>query len=129
MKTIHYAGILALICIASALGVAGTFRLTKGRIDEEKKKRETAARAEALAVDENAELHFEEMNPDAEDLDMVLKATDDSGAVIGYVALGESQGYGGPIRVMVGADSNAAQILGVKVVAQTETPGLGTRIQ
>ena len=129
MKVIHYAVILALICIASALGVAGTFRLTQGRIEQKAKEGETAARAEALAVAKDATLNFEVLNPNAADLDKIMKATDADGVIVGFVALGEAQGYGGPVRVMVGVDGEAAKIVGLKVVAQNETPGLGTRIQ
>lgn len=45
----------------------------------------------------------------------------------GAVLAGAGSGYGGPIRVLVAADM-AGAIRGVRVVKQSETPGLGDRI-
>lgn len=39
-----------------------------------------------------------------------------------------AQGYGGPIRLLVGVDP-AGRITGVQVVAERETPGIGDRIR
>lgn len=47
---------------------------------------------------------------------------DQDGNVIGYAASGQSQGYGGPIEMLVGMDLEG-NITGVKVIAQRETPG------
>ncbi len=49
--------------------------------------------------------------------------------VLGYAFVGEANGYGGAIRVLVGVDEATDQILNVKVLAHTETPGLGDRIE
>ena len=38
-----------------------------------------------------------------------------------------SDGYGGPIEIMVGVDP-AGRVTGVEILANTETPGLGSRI-
>lgn len=45
---------------------------------------------------------------------------DDS--LIGYAATGQSQGYGGPVEMLVGLAPNG-EIVGVKIIAQRETPG------
>jgi hypothetical protein len=42
--------------------------------------------------------------------------------VIGYAATGQSQGYGGPLEMLVGIDL-AGEITGVKIITQRETPG------
>lgn len=42
--------------------------------------------------------------------------------VTGYAALGEGQGYAGPIEMLVGIDPSG-NIAGVKIVTQRETPG------
>ena len=49
------------------------------------------------------------------------------GALIGYAAVGSAPGYGGPIDVLVGVDPQG-EIVGVKVVAQRETPGFYRRL-
>jgi uncharacterized protein with FMN-binding domain len=44
------------------------------------------------------------------------------GEIIGYAAVGEANGYGGPIKVIVGMDL-AGDILGVEIIENHETPG------
>lgn len=41
---------------------------------------------------------------------------------LGYAAVGEAPGYGGPIQMLVGTDPGG-QIVGIQVVEQRETPG------
>ena len=52
----------------------------------------------------------------------IYVAMDTSGEAIGYAALGKSQGYAGPIEMLVGIDLQG-NIIGVKIVTQRETPG------
>ena len=47
---------------------------------------------------------------------------DTEGNVIGYAAVGQSQGYAGPIVMLVGVNLDGA-ITGVQIVTQHETPG------
>jgi len=47
---------------------------------------------------------------------------DAAGTLIGYAAVGQGQGYGGPIEVLVGVDP-AGQILGTTILEQRESPG------
>jgi len=42
--------------------------------------------------------------------------------IVGYAAVGEATGYGGPIKVIVGVDLNGG-ILGVEIIENRETPG------
>ncbi len=44
------------------------------------------------------------------------------GEVMGYAAVGEANGYGGPIKVIVGVDPEGS-ILGMQVIENHETPG------
>lgn len=53
---------------------------------------------------------------------LFIGLAEDGEQVLGYAALGESPGYGGPIEMLVGMDPQG-QITGVKIVAQRETPG------
>jgi len=46
----------------------------------------------------------------------------EDGSLIGYAATGKSQGYGGPIEMLVGLNPNG-DITGVKIISQRETPG------
>jgi NosR/NirI family nitrous oxide reductase transcriptional regulator len=44
------------------------------------------------------------------------------GGIVGYAASGKSQGYGGPLEMLVGLDPEG-EIIGVKLISQRETPG------
>ncbi|MFA5015353.1 MAG: RnfABCDGE type electron transport complex subunit G [Actinomycetota bacterium] len=46
---------------------------------------------------------------------------------IGYAFMADGSGYGGDIEILVGLDNNFG-IIGISILAQTETPGLGSRI-
>lgn len=50
-----------------------------------------------------------------------------NGAVNGYIYTVAPNGYGGPIIAMVGIEHPTSRITGVKVLQQTETPGLGAK--
>ena len=50
------------------------------------------------------------------------------GAPIGYCADVVVPGFGGDMELMVATDVRAEHILGVRVVAMSETPGLGARV-
>jgi electron transport complex protein RnfG len=52
----------------------------------------------------------------------------DTTKLIGYAFTGRSTGYSSVIETLVGVDS-AGQVIGIRVLSQTETPGLGTKIQ
>jgi NosR/NirI family transcriptional regulator, nitrous oxide reductase regulator len=52
----------------------------------------------------------------------IYLAYDDRGEIVGYAAIGQQQGYSGPIEMLVGMDLQGA-ITGVKIIAQHETPG------
>jgi len=128
MKAVRYAVVLGLICIAAALGLAGTYRLTKPRIEEKAASERAAARKKVVPASDAGAMAFETLNPNAPELFQVVKAVAADGSVLGYAALGESQGYGGKIRVMVGMDAAAERLTAVTVVAHSETPGLGSRV-
>ena len=66
--------------------------------------------------------------PETAPEDKVYKAAGEGDALIGYAALGEAQGYSSTIKVIVGLDPELKEVLGIKVLFQQETPGLGTRI-
>jgi len=49
------------------------------------------------------------------------------GDKLGYAFLAVGKGYGGDINILVGL-SDEITVKGIKIVSQTETPGLGSRI-
>jgi uncharacterized protein with FMN-binding domain len=52
----------------------------------------------------------------------IFVAYDNTDTVVGYAAVGKSQGYAGPIEMLVGIDLDG-NITGVKIISQHETPG------
>ncbi len=122
LKTLHYAIVLGLICTLAAFGVAGSYRITRERITEKAIAAEESARSEVLGVSGESQVEFSVLHAD------VVAARDATGKALGYAALGQAQGYGGVIDVMVGMDADAERIIGLKIVKQSETPGLGTRV-
>lgn len=53
---------------------------------------------------------------------------DGSGAIVGYAALAQGNGYQGPIRMILGIDSRLEQMTGLAIFPNDETPGLGNGI-
>ena len=127
MKVFHYGVVLALICLASAFGVSGVFKLTKPRIILKEEKARATAQRQVVPV-RGEDITFSVLNQEAPAAERVAVAEDKSGAVLGYAALGSSQGYSSKIKMMVGMNAAAEKIVGLRIVSQQETPGLGTRI-
>ena len=125
-KKEQYTIILTIVSLLASVGVSSTFMLTKGTI----KKKESAVRTEALYRVlpglEGSPVEISSSN--SHDRDRVYKGMSKTGQLVGYVASGEAQGYSSKIKVMVGIDPNLEKILGINILAQNETPGLGTKM-
>jgi len=138
VKIVHYAFVLGMICLVCTLGVAGTFTLTRERIERMKRADRLRAQAAVMGDAGGANLRFKALNPKAAEADQVMEVRDaggftlngihPEGKVLGYAALGEAHGYGGRLQVMVGMDADAKKITGISIISQSETPGLGTRV-
>lgn len=50
-------------------------------------------------------------------------------SLIGYAAIATGQGYGGQIKIMAVFNPELTQINGIKIIEDSETPGLGSRIR
>ena len=125
-KKLQYTIILTIVSLLAAIGVSSTFLLTRGTI----KKKELAVRTEALYMVlpglEGSPVEITPLN--SADQDRVYKGLDKSGNIVGYAASGEAQGYSSRIKVMVGVDPELEKILGITILSQNETPGLGTKM-
>lgn len=58
----------------------------------------------------------------------LYKGTDASGKLLGYAVGIVTNGYGGPINLIVGLAPDLKSIVGMEVVSDSETPGMGSRI-
>jgi Na+-translocating ferredoxin:NAD+ oxidoreductase subunit G len=124
-KKKQYPLVLTMVSLIAALGVSSIFLLTANTI----KKKELAIRMEALYNVLPGLQDLMEITPsNTADQDQVYKGLDKTGQVIGYATCGEAQGYSSRIKVMVGIDPSLEKILGINILAQNETPGLGTKV-
>ena len=58
----------------------------------------------------------------------VYRVFDENNDPIGYALPYEGNGFQGKIRLMVGIKNNLKELVGMQVLEQTETPGLGTKV-
>ena len=117
--------VLFVICAVITALLAGTNQVTYQRIQQLTQEAEDEARRKVLP---DAESFIEAGNTEPY---FVGLAKDK--AAVGYVFITETNGYGGKIRVMTGIKAGdgteEAQVTGIQILEQTETPGLGANAQ
>ncbi|MBD3376524.1 RnfABCDGE type electron transport complex subunit G [candidate division KSB1 bacterium] len=127
MKEIIKLGvILALITAIAAAGLAAVYSVTKPRIEEQKQKALQAALTQALP-----QSPAEAIEPVETEGTVSYYIGYESPAkenISGYAFLARGPGYSSVIETMVGVDT-AGEIIGMKVLDQKETPGLGTKVE
>ena len=116
-KIISYTLRLAVLCVAAAFSLALVYGKTKPMIEEQARKIENLAQKEVLPLADR----FEEVNED------YSIAYDKDGRPAGKIVKSSQQGYGGQIKIMAGID-NEDRVVGIKILEQYETPGLGDGI-
>jgi electron transport complex protein RnfG len=121
-NALRFTAVLGLICVAAGLGVSAVYQLTRGRIQAKKEQAFAAALSDVFPDADNF-LALDSQTPwEGDGVGVAMKGAD----VVGYLAVGEKQGYSSKIRVLVGAAPDLS-IRAVKVLQQSETPGLGER--
>ncbi len=119
-------------CVVAASSLAFTYELTQDRIAEQEK----AAREEALYAVVPGAVSFTEVDDDVLEaadeaagetpvLALYKAETDSGGSAMGVIVA--PRGYGGPIQMAIGMDRDG-KVLGVSIITQNETPGLGSKI-
>jgi electron transport complex protein RnfG len=122
---------VVVVCMVAAAGLSVTYALTKDKIAATDKANEEKA-LKAVLPDADA---FKPVP--AATLGAAGKAAGDVPVLAVYAAMQGSQqigwgvkvtprGYGGPITMVVGLDSDG-KVTGVSIVSSNETPGLGTK--
>ncbi|MBN1480590.1 RnfABCDGE type electron transport complex subunit G [candidate division KSB1 bacterium] len=119
-------GLLMLITVIAATALAGIYNVTKPRIEAQKALELERALTVALP-DAPQEAIFPVQQNDKVAYYIGYK-TPDKQDTVGYAFVARGSGYSSVIETMVGVDS-AGQILGIKVLSQVETPGLGTKVE
>ncbi|MEW6040366.1 MAG: RnfABCDGE type electron transport complex subunit G [Elusimicrobiota bacterium] len=114
---VKFALLLAAYCVLAAAGLSIVYQKTKPEIEKNK-----------TEILKNA---MKEILPDASTFEAksanVFFAFDSNRIRIGTIIKSSPRGYSGVIELLAGLDTFNC-LVAVKVISQTETPGLGTRI-
>ncbi len=127
MKDIFKLGsILMLITTIAATALAAVYSVTKPRIELKKQEALNAAKSIALPGADLKAIY--EVKKNNNKLYYTGYTDTSKSNLVGYAFLTSGKGYSSDIESIVGVDS-AGNIIGIQVLSQTETPGLGTRIE
>ena len=119
-------GLLMLFTAIAATCLASIYSITKPRIEEQKKL--VIARALSVALPEANENTIIPVGSGEDVLYYKGYASPDTTGLVGYAFIARGSGYSSVIETMVGVDTSG-NIQGMKVLSQTETPGLGTKVE
>lgn len=115
--------VLTLVGLISGGFLAGVAKLTKERIAlNVQAEIEEAIKEVVDEADVNQVLHEEE------DL-VIYKESKDTGELAGFAIQATGVGFQDKITLMVGLDPAMKQITGLTIISQSETPGLGAKIE
>ncbi len=118
----RYGFILALICVIAAGLLAEVNALTAPKILAQARLEEQLALKEVMPT----AAKFTAV-PDMDQQTLYYKAFDSQDKLIGFVFKASGKGYSSIIETLVGIFLDD-QISAIKVISQTETPGLGVRV-
>jgi Na+-translocating ferredoxin:NAD+ oxidoreductase subunit G len=90
-------------------------------------------------IAKNAKMKIEEalydLNPSAKSFEIedmqgnqIYKCLDAQGSLISYFFLASGNGFQAPIKMAITVDPDFKKLVGVRILDQTETPGLGAKI-
>lgn len=114
---------LASICLLAGLTLGAAYIITRDQIAYQEEKEKQRALVELFGDKELSEEKFLE----TPEKDLVYWKAYINDEVQGYGIIGSEYGYSGQISFLVAVDPSM-KILGVEILGQNETPGLGTRI-
>jgi electron transport complex protein RnfG len=121
---------LLLIAGIAGLGIAYVNELTQPLIAAQQEEEQLASLKEVYAEAENvvdeSEQYLDENTGSIVTQVNVAYQGDDP---VGVIYLVEPDGYSGKIQLMAGFDIATKKMTGIKVLSQTETPGLGSNAQ
>ncbi|MBN1542609.1 RnfABCDGE type electron transport complex subunit G [candidate division KSB1 bacterium] len=125
MKDIVKLGLtLMVITVLAAAGLAAVYSVTKPRIDAQRQMETERALTVALP---QADPESIQAVKDGEEV-RYYQLVDDDSQVVAYAFVARGTGYSSVIETMVGVDTSG-RVIGMKVLSQTETPGLGTKVE
>ena len=127
LKPFLPAVILCAICLVTTGLLSLTFELTRA---ERMRQSEIAANANRFALFPDASGFTTLSLPDgaSKDLAEITRAEGVNGQALGYLFVASKRGYGGQVPAMVAIDTEGA-LVGVRVLTNSETPGLGKKVE
>ncbi|HNR69344.1 MAG TPA: RnfABCDGE type electron transport complex subunit G [bacterium] len=125
MKEVAKLGfVLTLVTVLAAAGLAMVYSITKPRIDAQGAMETESALIEALPQIDPASI---EAVRDGDEI-RYYRALDSDSQYLAFAYIASGSGYSSVIKTMVGVDKDGT-LIGLKVLSQTETPGLGTKVE
>ncbi|MFC1703949.1 FMN-binding protein [Candidatus Omnitrophota bacterium] len=116
---IRYSFILMCVCICAALVLSVTNKFTEPRIEAQVLEEEMLALQEIFSDADD----FQKAEIEGQEYYQAIA----KGELIGYIITVVAKGYAADIDMRVGVSLDGA-IQGIKVLSQSETPGLGARV-
>jgi electron transport complex protein RnfG len=119
---------LLVVSAVAAFGVGYVNSMTAPVIDKQALKakidsfKEIYPRGEEVK-EESATYRKNDTSPLVKEINVSYKG----GSPAGIIYTVEPKGFGGPIQILVGFDIETKKITAIKVLSQTETPGLGAK--
>ena len=125
----YQTGLLTLVGVLTAAALSLGHQATQAPIEVNLRQQMQTSLAQVLPVGsfDNALLASTLSRP-ASDGPRTVYVAKKAGAVTGLVFQVSGKGYAGAIRIVMGV-SPEGQVLGVRVISHTETPGLGDKIE
>jgi electron transport complex protein RnfG len=115
--------------VVSSLALAATYTFTQPRIEQNQRKELQDAifvvLPDAKDCERNADNECKNIGTEGFE---VYKGINQNKEPVGYAFVAEGSGFQGTIRMIVGIKTDLDTLLGMKVLGQVETPGLGAKI-
>lgn len=118
--------VLGVICLVTALLLALVNQVTSAVIQQQELEKQIKAKQMVMPLGISFETQ-EFPAADGSESFTFDKALDANGELIGYVFKTSSQGYGGPVVLNIGIDTEGL-ITGVKTLELSETPNIGMKV-
>jgi electron transport complex protein RnfG len=119
--------VLAAVAFCSSLFLSYMKEITSPLIKQQEREKEQNALMMVLPGYETGEPQIVKLDNGEEFKFWIGEKETDDGVLKGYAFLSVNYGYSGDIKSMVGVDENNI-VLGISIVQQSETPGLGDRV-
>lgn len=119
--------ILAIVAFIASFALSHINRITRPEIERQEREKEKQALSQVLPGYSIIDKKTEELNGEEFTWWKAEKTIEEENITVkGYAFICEKPGYSGPVRSMAGVDEKGI-ILGLSVLQQSETPGLGAR--